>query len=148
MPLGLRGLQAALKFLIFTLSCTQLVYTHWKRAFLCMREIWCQGLFYQKWNQEIHSILVSYTEGVLNIDGADAGRESSKTERYYFLFPLSLTWLFSGIHFVEYEYLFKSSNCERVSEYHLHLCEKKNIHYTVFGIYIFSCMSSNSGGKN
>ena len=48
------------------------------------------------------SILVSYTDGVLNIDRADAGRKGEKdregererereAERHYFLFPLGST---------------------------------------------------------
>lgn len=68
-----------------------------------MREIWCWGLFPQKWKQEMGSILVSSTDGVLNIDGTDAKtkkeREQQGRETLLSIFPLGLTWSLSGKHF-------------------------------------------------
>lgn len=43
---------------------------NWQRAVT-----WCLGVLPQTWEEEMDSILVSYTDGVLNIDRADVGRE-------------------------------------------------------------------------
>ena len=84
------------------------------------------------------SILVSYTDGVLNIDRADAGRKGEKdregererereAERHYFLFPLGSTWLLSGIQFCWVGTSVKRQQLHdgRDSESYMHSCAKQ-----------------------
>lgn len=72
--------------------------------------ICCGGSFPQKWEQGTDSIPVSYTDGVLNIDGAEAGRTGREIDRMgRNHFPQGSAWLLLGIW--ESKYLLNCSNC-------------------------------------